>query len=180
MGFNPPGILLSALIKPQRWMWALIPREWAFPAPISSLWISTGEIQPEQIPRDLNVLWGKSEPTNQNQPVTLTGKSGETWNSREKNLAVFSWKAAQKQLNGVVGTPLSIPLTPHLPFLPATPYPRGFKCFTCEKASDNYECNRWAPDVYCPRGNQGCSPPPDPARLSPLVPKKMWNLGFWS
>ncbi|NXY48243.1 LYPD6 protein, partial [Ceuthmochares aereus] len=36
----------------------------------------------------------------------------------------------------------------------ATPYPHGFKCFTCEKAADNYECNRWAPDVYCPRGNQ--------------------------
>ncbi|KAF1519523.1 Ly6/PLAUR domain-containing protein 6, partial [Eudyptes sclateri] len=35
-----------------------------------------------------------------------------------------------------------------------TPYPHGFKCFTCEKAADNYECNRWAPDVYCPRGNQ--------------------------
>ncbi|XP_010292881.1 PREDICTED: ly6/PLAUR domain-containing protein 6-like, partial [Phaethon lepturus] len=32
-----------------------------------------------------------------------------------------------------------------------TPYPHGFKCFTCEKAADNYECNRWAPDVYCPR-----------------------------
>uniref|UniRef100_A0A803W7E8 LY6/PLAUR domain containing 6 n=1 Tax=Ficedula albicollis TaxID=59894 RepID=A0A803W7E8_FICAL len=38
----------------------------------------------------------------------------------------------------------------------ATPYPRGFKCFTCEKASDNYECNRWAPDVYCPRGTRYC------------------------
>nr|XP_031361330.1 ly6/PLAUR domain-containing protein 6 [Lonchura striata domestica] len=37
-----------------------------------------------------------------------------------------------------------------------TPYPRGFKCFTCEKASDNYECNRWAPDVYCPRGTRYC------------------------
>ncbi|XP_071602474.1 ly6/PLAUR domain-containing protein 6 [Heliangelus exortis] len=34
-----------------------------------------------------------------------------------------------------------------------TPYPQGFKCFTCERAADNYECNRWAPDVYCPRGN---------------------------
>lgn len=34
----------------------------------------------------------------------------------------------------------------------ATPYPGGFKCFTCEKAADNYECNRWAPDIYCPRG----------------------------
>ncbi|XP_038607475.1 ly6/PLAUR domain-containing protein 6 isoform X2 [Tachyglossus aculeatus] len=33
-----------------------------------------------------------------------------------------------------------------------TPYPGGFKCFTCEKATDNYDCNRWAPDVYCPRG----------------------------
>ncbi|NXC00495.1 LYPD6 protein, partial [Orthonyx spaldingii] len=37
-----------------------------------------------------------------------------------------------------------------------TPYPRGFKCFTCEKASDNYECNRWAPDVYCPQGTRYC------------------------
>ncbi|XP_009086481.2 ly6/PLAUR domain-containing protein 6 [Serinus canaria] len=37
-----------------------------------------------------------------------------------------------------------------------TPYPHGFKCFTCEKASDNYECNRWAPDVYCPRGTRYC------------------------
>ncbi|XP_078408655.1 ly6/PLAUR domain-containing protein 6 isoform X1 [Cetorhinus maximus] len=37
-----------------------------------------------------------------------------------------------------------------------TPYPGGFKCFTCENAADNYECNRWAPDVYCPRGTQYC------------------------
>ncbi|XP_006003864.1 ly6/PLAUR domain-containing protein 6 [Latimeria chalumnae] len=37
-----------------------------------------------------------------------------------------------------------------------TPYPGGFKCFTCENASDNYECNRWAPDVYCPRGTKYC------------------------
>ncbi|KAB1278773.1 Ly6/PLAUR domain-containing protein 6 [Camelus dromedarius] len=35
-----------------------------------------------------------------------------------------------------------------------TPYPGGFKCFTCEKAADNYECNRWAPDIYCPRESQ--------------------------
>ncbi|KAL7890757.1 hypothetical protein AOLI_G00002330 [Acnodon oligacanthus] len=32
----------------------------------------------------------------------------------------------------------------------ATPYPGGFKCFTCEDADDNYSCNRWAPDQYCP------------------------------
>ncbi|EPY78798.1 ly6/PLAUR domain-containing protein 6 [Camelus ferus] len=38
-----------------------------------------------------------------------------------------------------------------------TPYPGGFKCFTCEKAADNYECNRWAPDIYCPRGAQSRS-----------------------
>ncbi|KAM3916459.1 ly6/PLAUR domain-containing protein 6 [Leptodactylus fuscus] len=37
-----------------------------------------------------------------------------------------------------------------------TPYPGGFKCFTCEKAKDNYECNRWAPDVYCPRDTRYC------------------------
>ncbi|XP_036401654.1 ly6/PLAUR domain-containing protein 6-like [Megalops cyprinoides] len=37
-----------------------------------------------------------------------------------------------------------------------TPYPGGFKCFTCENATDNYECNRWAPDVYCPRETRYC------------------------
>ncbi|MBN3292635.1 LYPD6 protein, partial [Polypterus senegalus] len=37
-----------------------------------------------------------------------------------------------------------------------TPYPGGFKCFTCENASDNYECNRWAPDFYCPRETRYC------------------------
>ncbi|XP_069786606.1 ly6/PLAUR domain-containing protein 6 isoform X2 [Narcine bancroftii] len=37
-----------------------------------------------------------------------------------------------------------------------TPYPGGFKCFTCENAADNYECNRWAPDVYCPRETHYC------------------------
>ncbi|XP_005296500.1 ly6/PLAUR domain-containing protein 6 [Trachemys scripta elegans] len=37
-----------------------------------------------------------------------------------------------------------------------TPYPGGFKCFTCEKAADNYECNRWAPDIYCPKGTRYC------------------------
>ncbi|RXN29092.1 kinesin heavy chain-like protein [Labeo rohita] len=33
----------------------------------------------------------------------------------------------------------------------ATPYPKSFKCFTCEQASDNYSCNRWAEDVWCPQ-----------------------------
>ncbi|XP_060733214.1 ly6/PLAUR domain-containing protein 6 [Tachysurus vachellii] len=37
-----------------------------------------------------------------------------------------------------------------------TPYPGGFKCFTCEEAADNYECNRWAPDVYCPQEAKYC------------------------
>ncbi|XP_015214094.1 ly6/PLAUR domain-containing protein 6 [Lepisosteus oculatus] len=37
-----------------------------------------------------------------------------------------------------------------------TPYPGGFKCFTCENATDNYECNRWAPDLYCPREARYC------------------------
>ncbi|XP_020037949.2 ly6/PLAUR domain-containing protein 6 isoform X2 [Castor canadensis] len=37
-----------------------------------------------------------------------------------------------------------------------TPYPGGFKCFTCEKAADNYECNRWAPDIYCPQETRYC------------------------
>ncbi|XP_074520925.1 ly6/PLAUR domain-containing protein 6 [Halichoeres trimaculatus] len=37
-----------------------------------------------------------------------------------------------------------------------TPHPGGFKCFTCENAADNYECNRWAPDVYCPKDAKYC------------------------
>ncbi|XP_039649452.1 ly6/PLAUR domain-containing protein 6 isoform X1 [Perca fluviatilis] len=37
-----------------------------------------------------------------------------------------------------------------------TPHPGGFKCFTCEDAADNYECNRWAPDVYCPKDARYC------------------------
>ncbi|XP_062301470.1 ly6/PLAUR domain-containing protein 6-like [Scomber scombrus] len=37
-----------------------------------------------------------------------------------------------------------------------TPHPGGFKCFTCQDAADNYECNRWAPDVYCPKGTRYC------------------------
>uniref|UniRef100_A0A3P8TFB5 LY6/PLAUR domain containing 6 n=1 Tax=Amphiprion percula TaxID=161767 RepID=A0A3P8TFB5_AMPPE len=37
-----------------------------------------------------------------------------------------------------------------------TPHPGGFKCFTCRDAADNYECNRWAPDVYCPKETRYC------------------------
>ncbi|XP_076008637.1 ly6/PLAUR domain-containing protein 6 [Genypterus blacodes] len=37
-----------------------------------------------------------------------------------------------------------------------TPHPGGFKCFTCQDAADNYECNRWAPDVYCPKDTSYC------------------------
>ncbi|XP_041740290.1 ly6/PLAUR domain-containing protein 6-like [Coregonus clupeaformis] len=37
-----------------------------------------------------------------------------------------------------------------------TPYPGGFKCFTCKDAPDNYQCNRWAPDLYCPRDSRYC------------------------
>ncbi|XP_028998450.1 ly6/PLAUR domain-containing protein 6 [Betta splendens] len=37
-----------------------------------------------------------------------------------------------------------------------TPHPGAFKCFTCQDAADNYECNRWAPDVYCPQGTRYC------------------------
>ncbi|KAM6893491.1 ly6/PLAUR domain-containing protein 6 [Xenentodon cancila] len=37
-----------------------------------------------------------------------------------------------------------------------TPHPGSFKCFTCEDAADNYDCNRWAPDVYCPKETRYC------------------------
>ncbi|XP_035380830.1 ly6/PLAUR domain-containing protein 6-like [Electrophorus electricus] len=38
----------------------------------------------------------------------------------------------------------------------ATPYPGSFKCFICEEADDNYSCNRWAPDTYCPKDTRFC------------------------
>ncbi|KAK7893614.1 hypothetical protein WMY93_022766 [Mugilogobius chulae] len=37
-----------------------------------------------------------------------------------------------------------------------TPHPGSFKCFTCQEARDNYECNRWAPDLYCPKETRYC------------------------
>ncbi|XP_073501796.1 ly6/PLAUR domain-containing protein 6 isoform X1 [Phyllobates terribilis] len=61
----------------------------------------------------------------------------------------------------------------------ATPYPGGFKCFTCEKARDNYECNRWAPDVYCPRDTRYCYSQHlmDPLGESMSVTKSCASLG---
>ncbi|KAM9766911.1 ly6/PLAUR domain-containing protein 6 [Menidia menidia] len=37
-----------------------------------------------------------------------------------------------------------------------TPHPGAFKCFTCQDAPDNYDCNRWAPDQYCPPHARFC------------------------
>ncbi|XP_064182756.1 ly6/PLAUR domain-containing protein 6B [Anguilla rostrata] len=37
-----------------------------------------------------------------------------------------------------------------------TPFPKSFKCFTCERALDNYSCNRWAEDKWCPEDTQFC------------------------
>ncbi|XP_076118783.1 ly6/PLAUR domain-containing protein 6B [Alosa pseudoharengus] len=42
------------------------------------------------------------------------------------------------------------------PPVDATPFPKSFKCFTCEQASDNYNCNRWAEDKWCPQNTQYC------------------------
>ncbi|KAL4635579.1 ly6/PLAUR domain-containing protein 6B [Arapaima gigas] len=42
------------------------------------------------------------------------------------------------------------------PPVDATPFPRSFKCFTCEHASDNYSCNRWAEDKWCPQDAELC------------------------
>ncbi|XP_066855723.1 ly6/PLAUR domain-containing protein 6B isoform X2 [Anser cygnoides] len=33
---------------------------------------------------------------------------------------------------------------------------RPFKCFTCDNAVDNYNCNRWAEDRWCPESTQYC------------------------
>ncbi|OCT61052.1 ly6/PLAUR domain-containing protein 6B [Xenopus laevis] len=40
--------------------------------------------------------------------------------------------------------------------LDPTPFPNSFKCFTCEKAKDNYHCNRWAEDKWCPQHTHFC------------------------
>ncbi|XP_027631159.1 ly6/PLAUR domain-containing protein 6B [Tupaia chinensis] len=42
------------------------------------------------------------------------------------------------------------------PPLDPTPFPNSFKCFTCENAGDNYNCNRWAEDKWCPENTQYC------------------------
>ncbi|NWY32791.1 LPD6B protein, partial [Pheucticus melanocephalus] len=39
------------------------------------------------------------------------------------------------------------------PPLDPTPFPNSFKCFTCDNAVDNYNCNRWAEDRWCPEIN---------------------------
>ncbi|XP_010214411.1 PREDICTED: ly6/PLAUR domain-containing protein 6B [Tinamus guttatus] len=42
------------------------------------------------------------------------------------------------------------------PPLDPTPFPNSFKCFTCENAVDNYNCNRWAEDRWCPESTRYC------------------------
>ncbi|XP_053113575.1 ly6/PLAUR domain-containing protein 6B isoform X2 [Hemicordylus capensis] len=37
-----------------------------------------------------------------------------------------------------------------------TPFPSSFKCFTCDSVVDNYNCNRWAEDKWCPQNTQYC------------------------
>ncbi|XP_028662365.1 ly6/PLAUR domain-containing protein 6B [Erpetoichthys calabaricus] len=42
------------------------------------------------------------------------------------------------------------------PLMNPTPFPNSFKCFTCDHAEDNYNCNRWAEDKWCPRYTEYC------------------------
>ncbi|CAL8320681.1 unnamed protein product [Merluccius merluccius] len=42
------------------------------------------------------------------------------------------------------------------PPVQATPFPKSFKCFTCERARDNHNCNIWAEDKWCPENTQFC------------------------
>uniref|UniRef100_A0A8C6X7M0 LY6/PLAUR domain containing 6B n=1 Tax=Naja naja TaxID=35670 RepID=A0A8C6X7M0_NAJNA len=32
----------------------------------------------------------------------------------------------------------------------------SFKCFTCDNVIDNFNCNRWAEDKWCPQNTQYC------------------------
>lgn len=43
-----------------------------------------------------------------------------------------------------------------MPPMSPTPFPKSFKCFTCNNALDNYECNRWAEDKWCPQNTEYC------------------------
>ncbi|XP_029461304.1 ly6/PLAUR domain-containing protein 6B [Rhinatrema bivittatum] len=43
-----------------------------------------------------------------------------------------------------------------IPHIGPTPFPNSFKCFTCESAVDNYNCNRWAEDKWCPPNTRYC------------------------
>ncbi|XP_038645913.1 ly6/PLAUR domain-containing protein 6B isoform X1 [Scyliorhinus canicula] len=42
------------------------------------------------------------------------------------------------------------------PPMSPTPFPNSFKCFTCNSALNNYECNRWAEDKWCPQHTEYC------------------------
>ncbi|XP_007894534.1 ly6/PLAUR domain-containing protein 6B [Callorhinchus milii] len=42
------------------------------------------------------------------------------------------------------------------PPMSPTPFPNSFKCFTCDGAPDNYNCNRWAEDRWCPQHAEYC------------------------
>ncbi|XP_069081323.1 ly6/PLAUR domain-containing protein 6B [Pleurodeles waltl] len=42
------------------------------------------------------------------------------------------------------------------PPMDPTPFPNSFKCFTCENVVDNYNCNRWAEDKWCPQHTHYC------------------------
>uniref|UniRef100_A0A8C6QY14 LY6/PLAUR domain containing 6B n=1 Tax=Nannospalax galili TaxID=1026970 RepID=A0A8C6QY14_NANGA len=41
-------------------------------------------------------------------------------------------------------------------FYNGLPSPFLTGCFTCENAGDNYNCNRWAEDKWCPQDTQYC------------------------
>lgn len=52
----------------------------------------------------------------------------------------------------------------------ATPFPNSFKCFTCDNAVDNYNCNRWAEDRWCPESKCFCTKGFLPTQFSLFLP----------
>ncbi|XP_052003975.1 ly6/PLAUR domain-containing protein 6-like [Xyrauchen texanus] len=72
---------------------------------------------------------------------------------------IMAWGLMLTAINGWIKTAQSRDFTEKDIILlhpSTTQYPGGFKCFTCEDATDNYECNRWAPDLYCPKESRYC------------------------
>ncbi|KAG9349398.1 hypothetical protein JZ751_027841 [Albula glossodonta] len=71
------------------------------------------------------------------------------------HLRNVSWRHLKRRFSPSPGLTAAWPKASRF-YPPPTPFPKSFKCFTCEHASDNYNCNRWAEDKWCPQNTKFC------------------------